>query len=272
MRDEKLRKLNIDILSEYIKQNYIPQEKEWGSLRRKRLLKPRPTAYAKAQKEREKASAYYASELDGMTLYKVESDEDACYAEAEESLKEPEFGVCAAPCPPAEVTANKAEYPKADAKKSPKYYDKYKDYLDAKSKPLEARTPQAQYAIDIVKGVTPEDLDMSFGEKLAWWLEQKHIKPRDFYPRANINTSWYSSVVNARVEPKKNMAMACAVGLRLNLQEAEDLLKTAGYAFSNSNLSDVIVKCYIEHGIWDINEINDVLFEKDLVPLGQRTG
>lgn len=134
----------------------------------------------------------------------------------------------------------------------------------------ELQSPQAYYAIERVKGLTAKDLDISFGQKLDWWLETKGIRRLDFYISANVSGQWVSNVISGKTMPKKTMAEACTIGLELNIDEAEDLLNRAGYTFSQSNLTDVIVKCYIENEIWDIYEINDVLLERDLVPLGMR--
>lgn len=122
--------------------------------------------------------------------------------------------------------------------------------------------------VDISRAI-PQNLDKSFGEMLVWWVSEKGMKPSEFYDRANITKQSYSNLVShTNITPKKNTALACVIGLELKLDEAEDLLKRAGYSLSESNLTDVIVKCYIEQEVYDIFEINEVLYERDLQVLG----
>ena len=61
---------------------------------------------------------------------------------------------------------------------------------------------------------------------------------------------------------------SCVVPLDSLLQtEAEELLQKAGFSFSNSP-SDVIVKVFIEKGIYDIDLVNQQLLKYDQVLLG----
>ena len=58
------------------------------------------------------------------------------------------------------------------------------------------------------------------------------------------------------------------MALRLTLPETEDLLRKAGFAFSDASKSDLVVKFFLERHLWDIDEINEVLYQFDLPLLG----
>ena len=68
--------------------------------------------------------------------------------------------------------------------------------------------------------------------------------------------------------PSKRTALALAIGLKLSLEETEDLLKRAGFALSNSVMFDVIVEYFIKNEKYNIFEINEVLFDYDQAQLG----
>jgi hypothetical protein len=57
-------------------------------------------------------------------------------------------------------------------------------------------------------------------------------------------------------------------GLQLGLNDAEELLHKAGYSISDSILSDVIIKYFIENKKYDIFEVNNTLYFYDQKLLG----
>ena len=125
--------------------------------------------------------------------------------------------------------------------------------------PAEAQEKEEDYAAQ----------DKSFGEMCDWWMKKKHISISDFYSRANLSRSaFYYIRKNPEQMPKKTTAFACVIGLRLSLDQANDLLMRAGIAFSPYYKTDLIVRYYVEKGNYDIDELNLELFAKDLATLG----
>ena len=53
--------------------------------------------------------------------------------------------------------------------------------------------------------------------------------------------------------------MAFCIGLQLNMDDAKQLLGSAGYAFSKGSRHDLIVQFFIEHKNYDMNELNAAL-------------
>lgn len=76
--------------------------------------------------------------------------------------------------------------------------------------------------------------------------------------------------------PNKPSLLAIAIGLKLNLEETELLLKKAGYILSESIYFDIVVKRYIKetengkNGSGKIEEINEILYRLSLPMLMTR--
>ena len=101
----------------------------------------------------------------------------------------------------------------------------------------------------------------SFHDMLFRHINRKGLSDPDVYKRANLDRKLFSKIRNPNYIPSKKTALALAIALKLNLDETIDLLGRAGYALSPANLFDLIVVYCIEHKIYDIIEVNLILFE-----------
>ena len=109
----------------------------------------------------------------------------------------------------------------------------------------------------------------TFQEHLFRMIDRKGYEDPEVYKAANISRKLFSKIRgDANYRPSKNTALALAIGLRLNADETRDLLLRAGYALSPASLSDIIIEYCIENGIYDIIEINCILFKYELPLLG----
>ena len=115
----------------------------------------------------------------------------------------------------------------------------------------------------------PPDLHaavLSFPARLLIYVREKcnGIAPMA-YKRAGISRQIYSRIVSddgSTVD--KRTVMRFCVGLQLEMNEAELLMKAAGFAFSATLPEDEVFAYCINNKIWNIEDINDIMVRSGL--------
>lgn len=128
----------------------------------------------------------------------------------------------------------------------------------------------AAVSTDFLKGIDylASKLQMSFSEKLMWWIKERKRKPVEIYSAVGITKGHFAKIRNnIHYHPTKETVLAFVVALHLSMDEATDLLKRAGYALSDSCLSDMIVTYFLEAKRYNIDEVNEALYRYDCKPL-----
>ena len=144
-------------------------------------------------------------------------------------------------------------------------------------KPVEKIDDMKQFAEDAKKDITLFDSPAlqntyheweaknsehkSFSSEVIRMVEERFQKPSHFYRPAGIDKRTYHNMkADYCYKPSKKTAIRCCIALKLNSEEAEALLKLAGYAFSPNDPDDLVVQFCLENGIWDIPGINYMLY------------
>lgn len=105
----------------------------------------------------------------------------------------------------------------------------------------------------------------SFSQYLLYLIEQKGMENADVYKRAIVDKKVFSKIKNnPQYHPQKMTALCLCIGARLNLDESRDLLARAGYALSPCDKTDIIFSYFIEHGIYDMIDLDIQLEEHGL--------
>lgn len=108
---------------------------------------------------------------------------------------------------------------------------------------------------------------MSFEKYLQKLINKKGLKNSQVYAAANISKQYFSKLLKGQVKPSKEKVLALAIGLTLNLDEAVDFLRIAGYALSPISQTDTIVEYFIRNKDYNVLKIDIVLFDYGLEPL-----
>lgn len=109
----------------------------------------------------------------------------------------------------------------------------------------------------------------NFQNTLQRMIAAKNLSNANVYHKSNIDKKLFSKIIsNKDYVPKKRNVMAFVIGLELDMEQAEVLLSSAGFAFSSSDKSDLIVKYFIMQKNYNIFELNEVLFKYGLPLLG----
>ena len=113
------------------------------------------------------------------------------------------------------------------------------------------------------------DMPKTFQEKLLELISEKGMTNPEFYNAAMMDRKLFSAINKDRFyKPKKETAVACCFGLKLNLKDAESLLEAAGYKLSLSILWDRIIYFCLDHKITDLDVVNDLLYAKQQKCIG----
>ncbi len=110
----------------------------------------------------------------------------------------------------------------------------------------------------------------TFQERLLSLIDEKGLTDVEVYKKANIDRKLFSKIrSNPAYHPRKNTILCLAIALELSIEETNDLLNRAEYAFSPNNKGDLIIKFFVEHKIYDFQIINDALEQYNQPLLGE---
>ena len=115
-----------------------------------------------------------------------------------------------------------------------------------------------------------QNVGETFSEMLVRFIEERDEKNSDVYNLAKIDRRLFHRIIkNKNYQPKKDTAVALSLALRLGFDKAKDFLAAAGFTLSKSK-RDLIISFFIENEIFDVDELNDCLYEHNQNLLGDK--
>mgnify|MGYP002769535438 FL=1 len=103
-------------------------------------------------------------------------------------------------------------------------------------------------------------LEETFSQRLLRMIDERGMTDSETYAKAYVDRRHFSKIrKDVNYVPNKKTVLAFTIALELSLDEAKDLLASAGFALSRSSKTDIIVAYFLQNKIYDMFEINDVL-------------
>lgn len=117
---------------------------------------------------------------------------------------------------------------------------------------------------ELSEAVSPRSLGPTFSDVLFDLIDKHGFnKDSEVYKAAQVGRDTFSAIRCGKYKNvSKRTVLQLCIGAKLTYEEAVELLESAGFAFSKSNKTDVIVSLCLKHEIYDIFEINDILYEE----------
>lgn len=104
--------------------------------------------------------------------------------------------------------------------------------------------------------------DDLFQQLLFKYIDRTDKKDSDIYNKANIDRRLFSKIRSDKnYHPSKNTVIALGLALNLNEDEIVSLLNSASYYLPMNNKFDLIIRFCFINKIYDINEVNNLLYE-----------
>lgn len=103
--------------------------------------------------------------------------------------------------------------------------------------------------------------DETFSERLLRLIDERGMTDVEAYKRAGCDRKLFSKIRTDRAyQPKPRLVYAFIFALRLNLDEARDLLASAGYSISHARQYDLVMEFCITEG-YDLDTVNGILYK-----------
>ena len=104
--------------------------------------------------------------------------------------------------------------------------------------------------------------DNKFQKLLFKLIDEKDLKDCDVYYKVNIDRRLFSKIrSDVDYHPTKETVIKLGLSLELDENGMEELLSSASYALPKNNVFDLIIRFCLIEKIYDINKVNELLYD-----------
>lgn len=120
-------------------------------------------------------------------------------------------------------------------------------------------------SLDVDAFISQSDDRMNFQNTLQKLIADRKLENSAVYTKALIDRKFFSKIISQRnYIPKKMTVMALGLALELKLDDFENFLASAGYAIMPSSKFDLIVKYCVMKGIYNLIEVDMILYSHNV--------
>ncbi len=156
----------------------------------------------------------------------------------------------------------------------PNLLKELKDFVERNLEVVPLESPSVHTSYHLVENQTElvdfieKHRNPSFQQTLFHYIDVSGATDPEIYKKAGIDRRLFSKLrSNPDYHPGKSTVIALALALELNKEDTTELLHTAGYTLSQSDLFDLIIEFCIEKKMYNIHEVNLALDQFQLKPL-----
>ncbi|MBR4830362.1 MAG: hypothetical protein IKZ96_01165 [Bacilli bacterium] len=108
-------------------------------------------------------------------------------------------------------------------------------------------------------------LEPSFKEVLFNFIDSKGLTDPEVYKKAKVDKRLFSKIRNDESKyVSKNTVICLGLALELNQEDFDKLLKANHDVLSDNSYFDIAIKWCIKNKIYDIEQVNDILYACNL--------
>ena len=105
----------------------------------------------------------------------------------------------------------------------------------------------------------------TFSDMLIRLIREADLDETDVYKRAHIDRRHFSKIRSDRnYKPTLSTVVAFVLALRLDEKQSKVMIKSAGYILNSRSEFSLVIRYCIENRIYDLNDVNAILYEKGL--------